>query len=169
VTGRCAWGWWEFTAASMGKELPVKDFLIALAVVLTITSVLAQDWPSIIRRPKKWKPPPSPHEPGRYRSEPLSEFTYRGKVYPSFQSFKASADYLSYLEDNRRAAVRFDRYLMEKERRREAAVDFFRYRHHFLASTQVWMDENDRWHELARTAWRDLGVEDEEHALDGSR
>ena len=50
---------------------------------------------------------------------------------------------------------------MEKERRREAAVAFFRYRHHFPASTQVWMDENDRWHELARTAWAKLGVEEE--------
>jgi hypothetical protein len=151
------------------KGVVVKDFVIAFAVVMTIGSVMAQDWPNIIQRPKKWKPPPSPYEPGRYRSEPPSEFTYRGKVYPGFHSFKASADYLSYQEDNRRAAARFNQYLWEKERRRRAAVDFIRYRHHFLASTQVWMDENDRWHELARTAWRDLGVEDEEHVLDGSR
>jgi hypothetical protein len=162
MSGRCAWGWWEFTAASMRKELPVKDFVIAFVVVLTIGSVMAQDWPNIIQRPKKWRPPPPAHEPGWYRSEAPSEFTYRGKVYSSFQSFKASADYLSYQEDNKRAAARFDRYLMEKEHRRQAAVDFFRYRHHFLASTQVWMDENDRWHEIARTAWSDLGVEEEE-------
>jgi hypothetical protein len=151
------------------KGAIVKDVVRALAVVLTIGSVMAQDWPNIIQRPKRWRPPPSAHEPGWYRSEPPSEFTYRGKVYPSFQSFKASPDYLSYQEDNKRAAARFDRYLMQKERRREAAADFFRYRHRFLASTQVWMDENDRWHETARTAWRDLGVEDEEHVLDGSR
>lgn len=147
----------------------LKDFLIAIAVVLTITSVLAQDWPSIIRRPKKWKPPPSPHEPGLYRSEPSSEFTYRVKVYQNYYEFKKSTEFRAYQDDNRRAAERFDQYLLGKERRREAAVDFLRYRHHFLASTQVWMDENDRWHELARTAWAKLGVEDEEHVLDGIR
>jgi hypothetical protein len=140
----------------------VKDFVLAFSVVMAIGSVMAQDWPNIIQRPKKWKPPPSPYEPGRYRSELPSEFTYRRKVYPNFQSFKASADYLSYQEDNKQAAARFNQYLWEKERRRRAAVDFIRYRHHFLASTQVWLDENDRWHELSRTAWRDLEVEDEE-------
>jgi hypothetical protein len=147
----------------------VKDFLIALAVVLTITAVVAQDWPIFIQRPKRWKAPPPAHEPGLYYSQPPPQFSYRGNVYPNYYEFKKSADYLSYQEDNRRAAARFDRYLMGKERRREAAVDFLRYRHHFLASTQVWIDENDRWHELARTAWRDLGVEGEEHVLDGLR
>ena len=140
----------------------MKDSVIAFVVVLTIGSVMAQDWPNIIQRPKRWRPPPPAHEPGWYRSEPPSEFNYHGKVYSSFESFKASADFPAYGEGNRRAAARFDRYLMEKERRREAAVDFLRYRHHFPASTQVWMDENDRWHELARTAWRDLGVEEQQ-------
>jgi hypothetical protein len=36
-------------------------------------------------------------------------------------------------------------------------------------SQETVLIENDRWHELARTAWRDLGVEDEEHDLEGSR
>jgi len=151
------------------KRVVVKDSLIALVVVLAIASVLAQDWRGIIQSPKRWRPQPAPHQFGLYRSQPPSEFHYRGKVYPSFQSFKASASYLAYQGENRLAAERLDQYLWEKERRRRAAVNFIRYRHHFPASTQVWMDENDRWHELARTAWRDLGVENEERHLEGSR
>lgn len=147
----------------------MKGLVLAIAVVLMIGSASAQDWPMVIQPPKRWRPPPPPHEPGLYRSLPPSQFSYRGKVYPNYYEFKKSTDFWAYQEDNRLAAERFDQYLMEKERRRQAVVAFSRYRHHFLASTQVWMDENDRWHELARTAWRDLGVEDEEHHLEGSR
>jgi hypothetical protein len=147
----------------------MKRLVLFLTVVAIGASVIAEDWPIVIQPPKRWRPPPPPHEPGLYRSQPPSEFHYRGEVYPSFQSFKASAAYLAYQGENRLAAERFDQYLLVKERRRQAAVAYSRYRHHFLASTQVWMDENDRWHELARTAWRDLGVEDEEHYLEGSR
>jgi hypothetical protein len=140
----------------------VKTFVLAFAVALMIGSAFAQDWPIVIQRPKRWRPPPPPHEPGLYRSQPPSEFHYRGTVHPSFQSFQSSVAYLAYQDENRLAAEMFNEYLLEKERRRQAAVAYSRYRHHFPASTQVWMDENDRWHELARTAWRDLGVENEE-------
>lgn len=141
----------------------MNKLVIVSAVLLVASSfAMAADWPSIIRPPKNWRPPPPPHEPGVYRSPTPSRFSYRGKVYPNYTEFQKSPAFEAYQEENRQAGERFDEYLLMKERRRQAAVAFGGYRHHFLASTQIWMDENARWHEIARTAWRDLGVEVED-------
>ncbi len=134
----------------------MKDLVLAFAIVMMIGSAFAQDWSAVLRRPREWRPPPPPHEPGAYRSRPPSPISYRGKSYASYDEFKASPDFVVYKEDNLRAAQRYNRYLLAKELRREAAVDFLRYRHQFRASTQVLMDESDRWHQLARTALSDL-------------
>ncbi len=134
--------------------------MIGCLLVLATTSgvIVAQDWPSNVQPPKGWRPPP-PREPRLYRPKPPSPFPYRGTVYPNYAEFKKSPDFAEYQEENRRAAQRFTRDLLDQEIRRQAAVEFFRYRSHFRASTRFWMDENDRWHALARTAWRDLAAE----------
>jgi hypothetical protein len=148
--------------AGSENRVMVKDFAIALAVVVTITSVVAHDWSNIIPRPQIWKPSPASHESGRYRSEPRARLTYRPKLIAAFQSLKASAAHLFYRQDNKRTAASIDRKLMEKPQRRKAAVDYFRYRHPFPASTPVRTGGNHRWRELARTAWAKLGVKYDE-------
>jgi hypothetical protein len=134
----------------------VKDFAIALAVVVTITSAVAHDWSNIIPRPQIWKPSPAPHKSARYRSEPRSRFTYRPKLIAAFQSLKASATHWFHQENNKRTAASIDRKSMQKPQRRKAAVDYFRYRHPSPAATPVRTDGNHRWRELARTAWAKL-------------
>lgn len=134
----------------------MKRLLVLGVLSATVGSVFAQDWPIIVQPPRKWRPPPAPHEPRPNLSGPGSPFTYRGAVYPSYGDFKTSPQYAAYQEENALAALRFEQYLRDKEMRRTAAVNYFRYRTQFPASTQVWMDENARWHNLARTAWAKL-------------
>jgi len=148
----------ETEVPGLERRVMVKDIVVALAIVLTITSVAERDWSNIIRRPQMWKPSPSIHNAGQTRSEPRTKFTYRPKVIAAVRSFKASAAHLFHRADNRRAAAPFDRDLTEKPRPRKATVDSLRYRNNVPASTQVRPGGNHRWHELARTVWAKLGI-----------
>ena len=70
------------------KGVVVKGLVLAIAVALMIGSAFAQDWPIVIQPPKRWRPPPPPHEPGLYHSHGPSPCSIIGER--SIQASRAS-------------------------------------------------------------------------------
>jgi hypothetical protein len=102
-------------------------------------------------------PPPTP---GVATENTIPDQT-RSRYYEYFPNSRPFTPNPDAIEENRIASVRFDRELMQRELRRQAAVALFGFRKQFTASTLFWMDQAAYWHALAQSGQANLaGRED---------